>query len=480
MQILDWLVIVLYLGGLLGVSAYYGRRVKNAGDMFAAGGQSPWWLSGLSGFMTMFSAGSFVVWGGIAYRYGLVAISISMCYGVAALLVGWSLAGLWRRLGVESAAEFLSLRFGQSIVQFYTWLQGLFGMFGMGLTIYGLSVIVCSLVPVGPDHPMAFLGDPETGRLSVTLTSIILCVFIVLITFGAGLWAVLVTDTLQFIVLTVSVVFVVPLIVAEVGGFNAFVEAVPEGFLEPTAGDFTWWFLLGWVVVHYFKIGGEWAFVQRFTCVPKSIAYTYFFPYDDDEALYRRFWSVPKDPRRAEPHVDVHLISLYHTNGRELVDQVRLLDKHMDKPIWGISAVSRVNAMQQGFTSPETTLSPRRLEQKLVLGAALGMEVHGLWPGRGWLDGQHLLAIGRAARTIWRHERFYFETTDVTAQRRVTPVGEVDREAWGHITHRTDEGSELTTLFNFTQRPLRFTLPGESGDMIATVEPNAYTMVYAP
>ena len=48
-----------------------------------------------------------MVWGGIAYKYGAVAIAINLCYGVSALLVGWLLAGVWRRAGVDSAAEFL-------------------------------------------------------------------------------------------------------------------------------------------------------------------------------------------------------------------------------------------------------------------------------------------------------------------------------------------------------------------------------------
>ena len=34
------------------------------------------------------------------------------------------------------------------------------------------------------------------------------------------------------------------------------------------AGEFGWFFLTGWILVHYFKIGGEWAFVQRYICVP--------------------------------------------------------------------------------------------------------------------------------------------------------------------------------------------------------------------
>ncbi|OEJ99009.1 Na+:solute symporter [Flavivirga aquatica] len=263
----DYIVILLYMIGVVAAGLILAGKMKNSKDMFAAGGQSPWWVSGLSGFMTIFSAGTFVVWGGIAYRYGFVAVAINMCYGVSAMLVGWFLAGYWRKLGVNSASEFLQLRFGSSIVQFYTWFQGTFGIFAVGGAIYALSKIVCALMPLPEGH---LLADASTGMLSVPFTSVILCLIVIVITFSGGLWAVLVTDVLQFVILVISVIFVVPLILNKAGGWDAFLKKAPEGFLSPVVDDFTWWFLVGWIIIHFFKIGGEWAFVQRYTCVPSS------------------------------------------------------------------------------------------------------------------------------------------------------------------------------------------------------------------
>lgn len=267
MQAADYLVIVLYIVGIVGAGMVFARKMKSSKDMFAAGGQSPWWVSGLSAFMTMFSAGTFVVWGGIAYQYGFVAVAINMCYGISALLVGWFLAGHWRKLGVDSAAEFLQLRFGPSIVQFYTWFQGTVGIFSIGASIYALSKIACALMPLPEGH---LLADPSTGLLSVPFTSVMLCMMVIAITFTGGLWAVLMTDVLQFIILAVSVVFVVPLILMKVGGWNSFIAQAPEGFTSPVAADFTWAFMVGWIIIHFFKIGAEWSYVQRYTCVPSE------------------------------------------------------------------------------------------------------------------------------------------------------------------------------------------------------------------
>ena len=265
MQVIDYIIIVLYVIGIVGAGMVFAGRMKSSKEMFAAGGQSPWWVSGLSGYMTMFSAGTFVIWGGIAYRYGFVAIVINLGYGVAAILVGRFVAGHWRRLGVDSAPAFLQLRFGPGVVQFYTWFKGIVNLFTMGGSVYALSRIVAVLVPLPEGH---LLADPSTGFLSVSLISISLCIMVIVITFTGGLWAVLMTDVLQFLILTVSVVFIVPLILLEAGGWTSFLSQVPEGFTSPVAADFTWWFIVGWMLVNFFNIGADWTFVQRYTCVP--------------------------------------------------------------------------------------------------------------------------------------------------------------------------------------------------------------------
>lgn len=266
MNYIDVTVLVIYLVGVVLMGALF-SKISSTKDMFNAGGQSPWWLSGISAFMTAFSAGTFVVWGGIAYTSGAVAISILMVLGVSSLLVGRFLAGRWKSFGYDSAAEFLTDRYGRSIVRFYTLLQGLVGIFTMGGAVYALSVIICILIPMPEGH---FLADPATGNLSVDLASIILCVIIILITSGGGLWAVLVTDAVQFIILLVSVIAVVPLMLERAGGVNAFVEKAPEGYFDLFNSEFSVLFLIGWVIIYFFKFGGEWSFIQRFSCVPSQ------------------------------------------------------------------------------------------------------------------------------------------------------------------------------------------------------------------
>ncbi len=267
MESIDYAVLIIYLVGIFGVGVLLSFKNKNADDMFAAGGESPWWTSGLSAFMTMFSAGTFVVWGGIAYKYGFVAVMINICYGIAAILVGYFIAGKWKKLGVRTPAQFIELRFGSSAVQFYTWSMMIFRVVGSAGALYSLSIMLVALLPLEEGN---FLRDPATGNLSLIWAIAIFGGTVVIYTMAGGLWAVLMTDVLQFIVLNLAVIFIIPLILMKVGGFSGFMEKIPEGFTDLTNDKYTWFFLVGWVMIHFFMVGADWAFAQRFICVPNE------------------------------------------------------------------------------------------------------------------------------------------------------------------------------------------------------------------
>ncbi|MEC5128099.1 hypothetical protein VSU19_15135 [Verrucomicrobiales bacterium BCK34] len=246
----DYITLALYIAGIFVISTLSARRTKSQKEMFSAGRSSPWWASGLSGFMTMFSAGTFVVWGGIAYELGFVAVAINTCYGIAALLAGYFVAGKWNQLGVDTPAEFVQLRFGKTGLHFFTWTMLIKRILGVSVSLYALAVLLVALIP-----------------MNLTWAIVLFGAIVVIYTMQGGLWAVLMTDVLQFIVLTVVVLMVAILMISGMDGVAAYKEAVPDHFFDPVAGKYGWFFLFGWVTIHFFMIGAEWAFVQRFLAV---------------------------------------------------------------------------------------------------------------------------------------------------------------------------------------------------------------------
>ncbi len=291
MQLPDYLTLLIYLIGVFAISILFSKRLSNSSEMFSAGRRSPWWASGLSSFMTMFSAGTFVVWGGIAYRLGFVAVMINTCYGVAALLAGYFVAGKWNQLGVETPAEYVRLRFGKTGLHFFTWTMLLKRILGVSVSLYSLGILLVTLVPLPEGAPFR---DAITGNLSFTWAVLFFGLIVVVYTMLGGLWAVLMTDVLQFVVLTIVVLIVAYLTIANWNGLSEYVDAVPPNFFSPVAEGYGWLFLMGWVLIHFFMVGAEWAFVQRFLAVrsPKDArksAYLFGIMY----LITPIFWLLP-------------------------------------------------------------------------------------------------------------------------------------------------------------------------------------------
>ena len=70
MESLDYGIIIIFSVLVFTCGLMFAKSGKSMNSFFAAGGALPWWMSGLSLFMSFFSAGTFVVWGSIAYTNG--------------------------------------------------------------------------------------------------------------------------------------------------------------------------------------------------------------------------------------------------------------------------------------------------------------------------------------------------------------------------------------------------------------------------
>ena len=104
----DYIVIIIFSLGILIAGLSFSGSGKNMKSFFAAGGAVPWWISGLSLFMSFFSAGTFVVWGSIAYTHGWVSVSIQWTMAIAGFIIGFFIAPRWHKARVLTAAEYIT------------------------------------------------------------------------------------------------------------------------------------------------------------------------------------------------------------------------------------------------------------------------------------------------------------------------------------------------------------------------------------
>ena len=261
---IDYIVIVIYFLGLIAVSVLVSRSIKSSADMFIAGRNSSWWLSGMSTYMTLFSASTFVIWGGVAFRSGFVAVLIGNILGFASFFVGRYLSGKWREMKIKSPGEYLTIRFGKSSLNFYT-LLGIIGRgFHTAVALYAIAIVMSTLMTLPEGH---FMAD-ATGHLAVSWAIVILGVITLLYTVLGGFLAVLMTDVIQFGVLITVVIFMIPLSINAIGGLDNFIANAPEGYFTPVSAEYPWFWLILWFFVNSFTIGGDWPFVQRYISVP--------------------------------------------------------------------------------------------------------------------------------------------------------------------------------------------------------------------
>ena len=250
MGTIDITVILIFTLLVFVCGLSFSKSGKNMKSFFAAGGALPWWMSGLSLFMSFFSAGTFVVWGSIAYSSGWVAITIQTTMCIAGVLIGFFIAPKWQKTKALTAAEFITDRLGYSTQKIYTYLFLLISIFTTGAFLY----------------PVAKIVEVSTG-FPISTSIIVLGILILIYTAVGGLWAVIVTDVLQFVVLTAAVLIVVPLSLDKIGGIENFVSQAPENFFNLVNEEYTWGFMIAFGLYNLFFIAGNWAYVQRYTSV---------------------------------------------------------------------------------------------------------------------------------------------------------------------------------------------------------------------
>ena len=250
MNILDYITIILFSIGVLITGVSFSKTGKDMKSFFSGGGNVPWGMSGLSLFMGFFSAGTFVVWGSIAYSYGMVSIIIQLTMAVAGYAVGTWIAPRWHRTHSLTAAEYITGRLGVKTQKTYTYIFLAVSVFTTGSFLY----------------PVAKIVEVTTG-IPLTTAIFALGAFSMVYVALGGLRGVVVTDVLQFVILFAAVVIAVPLAFDKIGGIGTFFEKVPEGFFELFEGEYTPGFVIAFAIYNMFFLGGNWAYVQRYTSV---------------------------------------------------------------------------------------------------------------------------------------------------------------------------------------------------------------------
>jgi SSS family solute:Na+ symporter len=227
LTLLDWLVIAAYFALNLGIGLYYARRARGStAEFFLSGRDVPWWLAGTSMVATTFAADTPLLVTGIVARYGIAGNWLWWNMAASGMLTVFVYARLWRRAGVMTDVEFAEVRYAGRPAAFLRGFRALY----LGLPI---NCIVIGWVNLAMMKILQVtLGLDPTRALWVLLA---LLAFTAFYTTIAGLWGVLLTDLVQFVLKMGMVVALAYYAVRAVGGLSALEEKVRA--LDAAAGS---------------------------------------------------------------------------------------------------------------------------------------------------------------------------------------------------------------------------------------------------
>jgi SSS family solute:Na+ symporter len=213
LTVVDWLVIAAYFSVNLAIGLYYARRARaSTAEFFLSGRDVPWWLAGTSMVATTFAADTPLVVTGMVARYGIAGNWLWWNMAASGMLTVFVYARLWRRSGVMTDVEFAELRYAGKPAAF---LRGFRAVY-LGIPINCIIIGWVNLAMMKILQVTLGLGPHEALIALVAMLA-----FTAFYTTLAGLWGVLITDLLQFVLKMGMVIALAFFSVRAVGGLTA-------------------------------------------------------------------------------------------------------------------------------------------------------------------------------------------------------------------------------------------------------------------
>ncbi len=240
----DYIVISFYLFLMLGIGFYFSRFMKSGKDFFIGGNLIPWWVSGVSLYMTMFSAWTFTGGASFVYHTSWFGLLYFTTWSIS-FFIGFRIsAKRWRRTRITSPVEYIKTRFNQSTHLFLSIYLVLTMLYWPAHHLASLSKI-CA--------PTMFPGSMTAIDVMIIVIGIIILIY----TYLGGLWAVCITDVVQFLILISVCVVLIPTIFLS-GDFSSpgqiFQQIPPLKFKHvlPDKTLYDHWYLLGLIAANIF------------------------------------------------------------------------------------------------------------------------------------------------------------------------------------------------------------------------------------
>ncbi|MFG3056337.1 sodium:solute symporter [Kitasatospora sp. NPDC048239] len=212
----DYVVMIGYLLGIVGVGWWGRRRASSKADFLVAGRRlGPLMYTGTMAAVVLGGASTI---GGVrlGYTYGLSGAWMVFAIGLGLLALSVLFSARIARLRVYTVAEMLSLRYGgaASLIS------------GVVMWIYTLMLAVTSTIAYASVFDVLF-DVPRWAAVVIGGT--------IVVGYSAlgGMWSITLTDMVQFVVKSIGVLFLLlPIALAKAGGLDQLKAELPSGYFS--------------------------------------------------------------------------------------------------------------------------------------------------------------------------------------------------------------------------------------------------------
>jgi SSS family transporter len=257
MNFLDWLVIIVYVVGLIVLSRYLGKHQKNTEDYYLAGQKLAWWTIGLSTMATQLGAISFVsapAFVALKPNGGLIWLGYEFAVPAAMVFIMIFIIPVIHRAKVVSAYEYLERRFDSTTRTLISFIFQISRALATGVSIYAVGIVLSAVL-----------------NLPLIPTIILIGIVTIIYDMLGGIKAVIYSDVIQMFILTLGIIICGWTAYFLAGGWENVVSTIsPErlkivdirshGFGD--GNDFSFWALV---------IGGFFLYASYYGCDQSQI-----------------------------------------------------------------------------------------------------------------------------------------------------------------------------------------------------------------
>ncbi|HEX6048419.1 MAG TPA: sodium:solute symporter family protein, partial [Gemmatimonadaceae bacterium] len=221
---LDWAIVLGYfaLTTLIGF-IFTKRGGESLDEYFLSGRQVPWWLAGGAMVATTFAADTPLVVTGLVATKGVAGNWLWWNMVMSGMLTVFFFARLWRRARVMTDVEFAEIRYGGRPAAFLRGFRSLY--LGIAINLIIMGWVTRAMIKI------------LTISLGISPFVAVGICFVITLAYAvaAGLWAVLWTDLVQFVIMMTAVIVLAVYAVNAVGGMDALITGVSRHFGSETA-----------------------------------------------------------------------------------------------------------------------------------------------------------------------------------------------------------------------------------------------------